>query len=264
MATVVTIVQARALSTRLPGKIFLPLMGEALLIRMVERVQAARLVGTVVVATSTHPSDDQTHELCRAHGIRCYRGHPADLLDRHYQCAKVYGGDVALKVPSDCPLIDPSVIDHVIEEYFASNADYVSNLHPASYPDGQDVEVVGFATLERAWNEAAKDFEREHTTPYIWENPEKFRIFNVQWETGRNLSMSHRLTIDYPEDYELIRAIYEELFPQDPCFGLEKIMDLLERKPQLCAVNARYAGVNWYRHHLDSLKTIRSDQTKSI
>src|SRR5256886_6093598 len=100
---------------------------------------------------TTDPADDRTEELCRLNDIPCYRGHPTDLLDRHCQCGKTFGADVVLKIPSDCPLIDPSVIDRVIEAYFASNADYVSNLHPASYPDGQDVEVVGFESLERAW-----------------------------------------------------------------------------------------------------------------
>jgi spore coat polysaccharide biosynthesis protein SpsF len=264
MSQIVTVVQARFASTRLPGKILLPLCGEPLLVRMVRRVQAAKLAGHVVVATTTDSSDDATLELCRAAGIPCYRGHPLDLLDRHFQCAKWAHADVVLKIPSDCPLIDPAIIDRVIDTYLTSGADFASNLHPPSYPDGMDVEVMSLATLERAWKEATKDFEREHTTPYIWERPERFGIANVSWETGQDFSMTHRLTIDYREDYELIRSVYEALFPRDPQFGLGDILQLLELRPDIRDLNSRYVGVNWYRHHLGSLKTIRPDQTKVI
>jgi spore coat polysaccharide biosynthesis protein SpsF len=261
---IVTVVQARFASTRLPGKIFLPLCGEPLLVRMVRRVQAASLVGDVVVATTADASDDVTVELCRRADIPCFRGHPLDLLDRHFQCARSTNADVVLKIPSDCPLIDPVVIDRVIDRYLAGGTDYVSNLHPPSYPDGMDVEVMSFATLERAWTEATKDFEREHATPYIWERPEQFRIANVAWETGQDFSMTHRLTIDYREDYELIRSVYENLLPRNPRFGLCDILELLDARPDVRKLNAQYVGVNWYRHHLDSLKTIRPDQTKVI
>jgi spore coat polysaccharide biosynthesis protein SpsF len=259
-----TIVQARYASTRLPGKIFLPLAGEPLLARMVERVRSAKLVGHVVVASTSDPQDDRTEELCREHDIPCFRGHPTDLLDRHYQCARSHSADIVLKIPSDCPLIDPQVIDRVIGAFLSARVDYVSNLHPATYPDGQDVEVMSFHALERAWQEATKDFEREHTTPYIWERPESFSLLNVAWETGQDLSMTHRLTIDYPEDYDAIKAVHDHLFAENPRFGLPKIMRLLEEKPEIHAKNAAYAGVNWYRHHLDSLRTIRPEQTKSI
>jgi spore coat polysaccharide biosynthesis protein SpsF len=242
----------------------MPLAGQPLLVRMVERVKAASLVGDVVVATTTDPVDDKTEQLCRSNDIACFRGHPTDLLDRHYQCARSFGAQVVLKIPSDCPLIDPAVIDRVIGTFHGSHADYVSNLHPATYPDGQDVEVMTLAALDAAWHRAEKDFEREHTTPYLWERPDEFEIVNVTWETGHDLSMTHRLTIDYPEDYEAIRSIYEILYPRDVVFDLEDILRLLREKPELHAINAHYAGVNWYRHHLDSLKTIRPTQTKKI
>ena len=264
MTKVVTVIQARSLSTRLPGKIFLPLLGVPLLVRMVDRVRAAKLTGEVVVATTIDPVDDRTYELCRTHSIACFRGHPTDLLDRHYQCAKTYRADVVLKIPSDCPLVDPEIIDRVIGMFLQDDVDFVSNLHPASYPDGQDVEVFSLAALERAWSEATLDFEREHTTPFIWEHPEHFRVRNVIWETGLDMSMTHRLTIDYPEDYEAVRRIFERLFPERSNFGLAEIMDLLQMEPAIKLVNSRFAGVNWYRHHLRSLRTIGPDQTKLI
>lgn len=264
MKRTLTVVQARSSSTRLPGKIFLPLAGEPLLVRMIERVRAAKLVGEVVVASTTDAVDDEIEELCRANGIPCYRGHPSDLLDRHYRCALANRADIVLKIPSDCPLVDPSVIDRVIDQYLSNEADYVSNLHPPSYPDGQDVEVMSFTALETAWSEAEQDFEREHTTPYLWERPERFRILNVVWGTGQDLSMTHRLTIDYPEDYELIQRVYQELYARDRIFGLNEIMALFAAEPALLQLNAKYAGVNWYRHHLDALKTVGADRTRHV
>jgi spore coat polysaccharide biosynthesis protein SpsF len=264
MNSVVTVVQARMASTRLPGKVLMPLGGMPLLVSMVRRLQRATLAGTIVVATTTAAGDDPVVALCEAHALPVFRGHPTDLLDRHYQCALQWRADVVLKIPSDCPLIDPQVVDRVITAFNGGQFDFVSNLHPASYPDGQDVEIMSFATLERAWREASADFEREHTTPYIWEHAEKFCIGNVAWESGRDYSMSHRITIDYPEDYAAIVAIHEALAPTRPEFGINEIAQLLDARADLMAINARYAGVNWYRHHLNDLKTIRPDQSRVI
>jgi len=264
--SIVTVIQARKGSSRLPGKVMMPVMEEPLLVRMAERVKAARLAGTIVVATTQEAGDDAIEELCNKYGYNCFRGHSTDLLDRHYQAALPYDPDAVIKIPSDCPLIDPAVINKVIS-YFLKNAgdfDFVSNLHPATYPDGNDVEIMTRAAMEKAWREARKDFEREHTTPYIWERPELFRIANVEWETGLDYSMSHRWTIDYAEDYDFIRRVYEELYPANPLFGLQDILNLLEQKPEIYEINSKFAGVNWYRNHLDELKTIRTDQTKKI
>jgi spore coat polysaccharide biosynthesis protein SpsF len=145
-----------------------------------------------------------------------------------------------------------------------SQFDYVSNLHPQSYPDGNDVEVMSLQALETAWNEATKPLEREHTTPFFWENTDRFRIGNVLWETGLNYAMSHRFTLDYPEDLAFIEAIYNKLFPMNPHFNLRDILDLLTFEPSILKINQSLAGVNWYRNHLAELKTISADQTKHI
>jgi spore coat polysaccharide biosynthesis protein SpsF len=163
-------------------------------------------------------------------------------------------------------LIDPNVIDKVLKFYLDNfnQYDYVSNLHPPSYPDGNDVEIVSINALENAWQNAKRDLEREHTTPYLWENPSKFRIGNVVWETGLNISMSHRFTIDYQKDYNFIKQVYDELYVLNPNFTLQDILNLLEKKPEIKKINEEYCGVNWYRNHLDDLKTITSEQTKII
>ncbi|MGH8570203.1 MAG: cytidylyltransferase domain-containing protein, partial [Gammaproteobacteria bacterium] len=139
-----------------------------------------------------------------------------------------------------------------------------------SYPDGNDAEVMSMSALASAWREAAQGFEREHTTPFLWEHGERFRLANVAWDPRpggapvQDYSMSHRWTLDYPEDYEFIRRVYAALYPRNPAFGLEDILRLLERAPDLLAINARYAGVNWYRHHLSALRTITAAQTRVI
>jgi spore coat polysaccharide biosynthesis protein SpsF len=250
-------------SKRLPGKVMLPILGKPLLIRMLERVQAAKFIGQLVVATSTNPDDDEIEKLCTNENIICYRGHLTDLLDRHYQVAKLYNADAIVKIPSDCPLIDPSVIDRVIDHYVKSDKfDLVSNLHPASYPDGNDVEILSFAALECAWKDAVKDYEREHTTPFIWEHDEHFAIGNVIWETGLDYSSSHRWTIDFPEDYEFIRKVYVELYPENPAFDLNDILNLLKRKPEIAEINQQYLGRYWYENHLDELTHIDEYKNK--
>ncbi|MCU0364293.1 MAG: glycosyltransferase family protein [Ignavibacteriaceae bacterium] len=253
-------------STRLPGKVMLPLAGKPLIIRMQERLSLSRYAGKIIIATTDDESDDQLFRLCKQNNLNIFRGHSLDLLDRHYRAAKKFNADVVIKIPSDCPLIDPEIIDKVIQ-YYISNRDkfdFVSNLHPPTYPDGNDVEIMSIKVLEDAWINAKKDFEREHTTPYIWENPDKFRIGNVVWETGLDYSMTHRFTIDYNEDYEFIKRIYDELYEDNKRFRLKDILALLEKKPEIKKINEMYAGVNWYRNHLDELKTISAMQTKKI
>jgi spore coat polysaccharide biosynthesis protein SpsF len=263
---IVVVVQARSGSTRLPGKILKHICGKPVLILQLERILAARTPFQLVVATTTDSIDDPIEEICKEHKIICYRGHPTDLLDRHYKAALQFGAEAVVKIPSDCPLIDPAVIDKVLNFYLENQDkyDFVSNLHPATYPDGNDVEIMPFKILEIAFKEAQKDFEREHTTPFIWDQPERFRIGNVVMENGQDLSMTHRFTIDYIEDYEFIKAVYDELYEKNKLFSLKDILDLLERRPDIKNINKKYCGVNWYRKNINELKTINLSQTKII
>lgn len=266
MSKVLTVVQARRGSSRLPDKVTLDLMGATLLERMVERVMAAKLSGTVVLAIPESSENDALEGICKNRKWPCFRGSENDLLDRHYQAAKAFDADIVLKIPSDVPLIDPKVIDLVVQYYLdhAQAFDFVSNLHPPTWPDGMDVEVMPMPILETAWKEAQKAHEREHTTPFIWDNPHRFRIGNVAWDSGLDYSMSHRFTIDYPEDYSFIRTVYEALYPTKPMFGLDDILQLLDKNPDIYQINAAFAGVNWYRNHLEDLQTVRKDQTKNL
>lgn len=263
---IVIVTQARTGSTRLPRKVMMPIAGEPLLTRMVERIKYTKVPCDVVVATTYESEDDEVESLCNKLGFNCFRGHPTDLLERHFEAGKKYNADIVVKIPSDVPLIDPRIIDKVLNFYLENEEkyDFVSNLHPATYPDGNDVEVIPMDVLETTYNEAKQPLEREHTTPYIWENPDRFKVGNVEWETGKDYSMSHRFTIDYPEDYEFISKVYDELYETNPEFGLNEILQLLDEKPEIMDINRKYAGVNWYRNHLNELKTINKEQTKSI
>ncbi len=260
------VVQARLGSSRLPGKVLLPVNDKPMLAAMLRRVRAAQLPFELCVATTNAPEDDPIVELCASLHVRCFRGHSTDLLERHYMAAREVCADAIAKIPSDCPLIDPAVIERVLSHYVknANDFDYVSNLHPATYPDGNDVEVMGFDVLQAAYREARRPFEREHTTPYLWERPERFRIGNVVWETGLDYSMSHRFTLDYLEDYQFIKAVFYELGGSSTPFTLSDILRLLEQKPEIAQLNARFAGVNWYRHHLHELRQVSAVETRTL
>lgn len=246
---ILTVIQARTGSTRLPNKVLLNLGGRPVLERMLERVCAAKFVGKVVVATTTERDDEQIVALCRTLGISYFRGHPTDCLLRHYEALKAFPADAVMKIPSDCPLIDPRVIDKVLSVFLRNYGqfDYVSNLHPATFPDGNDVEVILGTALDIAVEKARRPIDREHTTPYFWQNPNQFRLSNVVMEGAKDFSQSHRWVLDYKEDYQLVQSIFEELYPIDHLFSLERILDLFAKKPHLMKVNAKWLGDSWQR-----------------
>ncbi len=260
------VVQARTGSTRCPGKVLAEIAGRPMLALMLERLALARTPDAkVVLATTTEPADDPLAQLGHALGVETFRGHPTDLLDRHLRAAQAVGARAVAKIPSDCPLVDPRVVERVLGAYLAEEGrvDYVGNLHPASWPDGNDVEVMSLEALATAHREAARPHEREHTTPFLWDQPERFRVRSVLWGAGRDLSMSHRFTVDYPEDVAFVRAVFEALLPTKGLgFSVDDVCALLDERPEIFALNARYAGVNWYRHHLGELNTVDEKETR--
>jgi spore coat polysaccharide biosynthesis protein SpsF len=243
----VVIVQARVGSSRLPGKVLLEAAGKPLLVHLLERILAASSAFRLVVATTTAPADDAIASLCAGLGVDVYRGDPTDLLDRHYRAALAAGADAVAKIPSDCILIDPGAIDTVIGHFLEHEGrfDYVSNLHPPTWPDGNDVEAFTIAALEEAWRNARGRNEREHTTPYFLRHPERFRIANVRWASGLDLSATHRFVLDYEEDYRLIRSILEALSKPGTVCSLDEILSFLDKQPDLLAVNERWLGDCW-------------------
>ena len=257
---IIVVVQARMGSTRLPGKVLLPAAGSStVLARMLERVRAASMPSEVVVATTELPEDQRIVEVAHELEIACVRGHETDLLDRHITVARLFDADIVVKIPSDCPLIDPATIDRVIGSFLAhaerGRIDYVSNLHPASWPDGFDVEVMSRNALELAHREARRPLDREHTTPFLWDHPERFAIANITWNRPFDASKAYRLTLDYPQDYFVIREVFDELWSPHRHFTLDQILDLLDDRPDLTEGNARYRGTSWMDRHRSELNT---------
>lgn len=234
---VVVINQARMTSTRLPGKVLKPVLGRPLLEYQIERLRRASLVHEIVVATTTNATDDVLVDFCRGRGVAVYRGSETDVLSRYHGAAREAGAEVVVRVTSDCPVIDPAVVDQVIGHYLAhrDEFDYVSNTQVRSFPRGMDTEVFPMASLERAFREGALDYEREHVTPFLYRNPERFRIGQVVYRENRG---DDRWTVDTPEDYELIRRIIEALYPDNPAFTLEDVLALLDRHPDWRQINA--------------------------
>jgi spore coat polysaccharide biosynthesis protein SpsF len=239
------IVPARMGSKRLPNKVLLPLAGAPLLERLIQRILSAKSDFSVMVATSSEKGDEPIRELCRTIDVKCFSGSPTDLLDRTFQAACEAKADIVVRIPSSCPLIDPDILDRVLGFYRRDEDayDYVSNLHPPTYPDGNDVEVMSLATLASGWEEAVRPVEREMITPFILDQPERFRIGNVEWESGLNYASSHLWRVEVPEDYEFVSAVYDELWSvRNPVFSLKDVLNLLERRPELYEQNAHRPG----------------------
>lgn len=235
------IVQARMNSTRLPGKVLLNVNGRPMLSYMLERVASAKSIDQIMVATSNEPQDGVISDFCRHEGVLCYQGSLEDVLDRYYQAARELGCSVVVRLTADCPVIDPRVIDMVINTYRCGKYDYVSNTVPPetrTFPDGMDVEVFSFEALERAWKEASKPSDREHVTFYFWKNPDLFST--IRHDLSVNNS-EYRLTVDYPEDFEVICSIFRELYSQKPQFAMQDIIAYLQAHPDILAKNAHIA-----------------------
>jgi spore coat polysaccharide biosynthesis protein SpsF (cytidylyltransferase family) len=246
----VAIIQARMTSTRLPGKIMADLAGKPLLYHVVARAQKARTLDLVAVATTDRLTDDQVAQYCGTMGVPYFRGDEDDVLDRYYQAAKQFRADVVVRLTADCPLLDPTVIDKVVQVFCSDDYDYVSNTIKPTYPDGLDAEVFRRAALEQAWREAHLKSEREHVTPYIWKQPNLFRLRNV--ENEQDLS-DLRWTVDEPEDLEFVRRVYAHL-GSEPSFGMMQVLALLRDRPEISKVNIGFERNEGYQEsvHEDS------------
>lgn len=231
---VVAIIQARMGSTRLPGKVLEKIEGQTMLSCVVRRAGRASLVTELVVATTEAADDQLIVDECRRLGVPFFCGAGHDVLDRYYRAAGTRQADIVVWITSDCPVTDPQLVDQVIAEFQRQkNLDYVSNtLPPRTFPRGLDVEVISFAALERAWREDDNPAWREHVTPYIYRNPEKFRLYSVTSETDYS---DLRLTVDTNEDMALARRIYSYFGNEG--FSWREIIDALEKHPQWLEIN---------------------------
>ena len=233
---IVTIIQSRMGSTRLPGKVLQDLAGEPMLTWVVNRVRRARTVNDVVVATTSNQVDDAILHLCSQNGWHCFQGSEDDVLDRYYQSAKKYQADVVVRITADCPLIEPMIIDQVVQVFLdhQPRTDYVSNtMSPRTFPRGLDTEVFSFAALEKAWRLGISDPAwREHVTPYIYRHPNQFQLRGVT----NDVDYSHlRWTVDTPEDLRFVRNIYDYIKSDD--FSWRDVLGLLDQHPEWLEIN---------------------------
>jgi spore coat polysaccharide biosynthesis protein SpsF len=229
---VVAIIQARMGSTRLPGKVLADIRGHAMLFHVVRRTEAAETLDKVVIATTTEPANDAIVAWCGEHQVDCFRGNEMDVLDRYYRAACQYNADAVVRITSDCPMIDPQVVDKTVNAFLSEQPDYASNTRVRTYPRGLDTEVMTFAALQRTWTEARHPYQRTHVTPYIYENPSTFRILSITGETDHS---AYRWTVDTPEDLEFVRAVYSRL--TDETFSFSDALNLMKREPELAEIN---------------------------
>jgi spore coat polysaccharide biosynthesis protein SpsF len=234
---IAAIVQARMGSSRLPGKTLADIGGRPMLGRLVDRARLIPGVEQVVIATTGRPADAAILSFAEAERLPASAGSEQDVLDRIYRAASRFGVSVIVRVTPDCPMLDPEVSGRVLAEFrrLDGRVDYVSNVHPPTFPDGLDTEVFSREALEIAWREARLASDREHVTPYIWRQPDRFRLANLA--TASDLS-ALRWTVDTAADLEFARAVYAALKGTGGVFGMDQVLQLLESRPELRLLNA--------------------------
>lgn len=230
------IIQARMGSTRLSGKVMKELSGKTVLEHVIERVKLAQSIDDIVIATTVHDRDDVIEKEALRVGAKVFRGSEEDVLSRYYLAAKEYGADIIVRITSDCPLIDPKVIDQVVNHFTSHAYDIVSNasndVSGRTYPRGLDTEVFTFATLYAAYQNATEKHQREHVTPYIYENTENKYFYKNNKDYSK-----YRWTLDTEEDWQLISQIYEYLYKGTHDFFFEDIVRVMEKHPELYKIN---------------------------
>jgi spore coat polysaccharide biosynthesis protein SpsF len=238
------IIQARMGSTRLPGKVLTDLGGKTVLARVVRRMQRAKLVNEVIIATTDLANDDPIVQECVHLGVAYFRGSESDVLGRYYQAAKAFGSGAVVRITSDCPLIDPHLVDEMVQVFISGRADYASNVIPRSYPRGLDAEIFTAEALAWAWLESREPYQREHVTPYLYEHPEIFEMTATSADTDYS---QYRWTLDTPKDLDLIRAVYSRFDNRDD-FGWHEVLALMEREPELAELNSHVIQKAVYAH----------------
>jgi len=235
---VVASIEARFNASRLPGKVLLDIGGVPALTRLLRRLQRARSIDAVVLATTTSAADDALADWARRENVACHRGSEDDVLARVVGAQRQLGGELVVEICGDCPLIDPEVIDMAVATFRINDADVVSNTSRLGFPQGADAQVFRLAALEEVEREVCDPAVREHVSLYFYEHPERYRVIHLapppRWHRPEQ-----RLQLDYPEDLAFVRAVYDHLGPtHGDAFGLDEILALLAREPALAAINA--------------------------
>lgn len=231
---VAIIVQVRMGATRLPGKPLLKVIGKPLIYYLAERLKQSKLNLPLIFATSTNQKDDPLVEALDQQKLKVFRGSEEDVLSRYYQAATQFNIETIIRITGDCPLIDPDLIDQAVSVFVKSSYDYYSNTIKRTYPRGMDIEIFSYSALKKAYENSTQLTEKEHVTPYIYRHPELFQLGEM---LNIGDSSSYRLTVDTPEDFELIRRILGRLYPKNPQFRLVDILKLLHQEPEWVKIN---------------------------
>lgn len=237
---IVCFIEARMRSTRLPGKVLKPILGQPMLAMMIERLRRARTIDEIVVATVDDPADDPIAELSERLGVGCFRGSEDDVLARVLGAARAHGADVIVETTGDCPLHDPAILDQVVAAYRLGGSRFTTNIMPYSTPRGTDVRVFSTDDLDEVNRISDDASDHEHVSLYFMERPEQYGLRNVAFDLGADAA-DYRLTVDTPEDFELVTRIYGELYPKDPEFPIHRCLELLRARPDLAAINREIA-----------------------
>jgi spore coat polysaccharide biosynthesis protein SpsF len=248
------ILQARRGSKRFPNKILAPILRKPMIYHIIRRLQASRLVSRIVIATTSLEEDKMLETISKVTHVDIFFGNEDDVLDRYYQAAIKFNAHNIVRVTADSPVLDPRIIDYTIKKFYQGNFDYVSNWLTHTFPEGISVEVFTFDSLRRTWSNADLRSEHEHVTPYIWKNPEKFKL--GEYVNPHSGQKDIRITVDYPEDLRLIRKIYNILYPSNPYFGLSDIINVLEKNPNLTWINNKYPRLEGYMLSLNEDKVV--------
>ncbi len=231
-------------STRLPGKVLMPVAGRPMLSYQLERLRRCQRVDRIVVATSTLAADDAIAAFCERESAMFVRGPELDVLARFALAAQATSASIVVRVTADCPLLEPALVDQAIDAFAVGDCDYLSNMHPPTWPYGLAVEVMTRRALDEAAAEARAPAEREHVTPFLYWRPERYRLRSI---TRQPDLRTHRWTVDTPEDFELVARILTALYPTRPNFTIDDVLGLLERHPDWIEIN----------HHVEQ-KTVAS------
>jgi spore coat polysaccharide biosynthesis protein SpsF len=254
----VAIIQARMGSSRLPGKVLMPLAGKPVLWHIINRLSYCELVDQVVIASTTEKSDDPLEYFCQQHEFLYFRGSEKDVLDRYYQAAKTFKADPVIRITGDCPVIDPTIVDEVVADYFSGGYDVFGM--GGEFPDGLDCGLFSFWVLEDTWKNASLPSEREHVGPYMRKHPDKYYL--GYYEKLKGLG-HHRWTLDEEADYRLLTAIFDRLYRPETFFSTQNILDLLAKEPQLMEINKGIIRNAGYLKSLDEDREYLDKQQSS-
>ena len=231
---ITVIIEARTGSSRLRNKVIAEIEGKPMIFYVIDRVKQIKSVEQIILATTQEKNDKILIEIAKQNSIGVFTGDSMDVLNRDYQCALQNNADPIIRITGDCPLIDPDIVEEMLEFYLKNNYDYISNRINPKYPDGLDVEIYSFKTLQMVEQNAKLSSERSLVTTYITKNPKIFKIFS--YENQEDLS-GHRWTVDEQNDLEFVRKIYSIMKPKTN-FSMNKIMEILIKNPELLKINS--------------------------